>query len=203
MLEVIRKIAGGSRPVTAAKYREALAAIDEAVPAARVAAAEKEYKEALIAADREQIEKAETALASARRELDRCRAAIEALTSKADEAEAAEAAAALAAKRAEMEREADAVAAELRKTYPAAAKQIIRVLEKLAAAEKRVSAFNAREIAAGRAAIVSVEERAFSYPFHVYAPAFTVLRTSLQPCGGQEGWGNARLESEFHGVQPR
>lgn len=195
MLEVLRKIAGGGQ------YREALAAIDKAALVASVAVADKEYKEALIAADGERIEKAETALASARRELDRCCAAIEALTAKAAEAEAAEAAAVLAAERADMEREADAVAAELRKTYPAAAKQIIRVLEKLAAAEDRVGKFNAREVAAGRAAIVSVEERAFSYPLHVYAPAFTVLRTSLQPCGGQEGWGHARLESEFHGVQ--
>lgn len=201
MLEVLRKIAGAARPATAVDYREALAGIDGPALVASVAAADEAYKAALLAGDMKLIEKAESTLTSARRDFDRCRAAVEALTAKVAEAEAAEAAAVLAAERAEIEREADAVAAELRKVYPSAAKQIIRILEKLAAAEDRVSAFNVREVAAGRAHIVGVEERAFSYPPHVYAGAFTVLRTSLQPCGGQEGWGSARLESEFHGVQ--
>lgn len=121
---------------------------------------------------------ARTTLATARRDLNRCRAAIEALTEKLATAETAEAIDDCR----EVEREAEAVAAVLRKIYPAAARQIVRVLEKLAAAEARVSEFNAREIVAGRASIRSIEERAFPLPDRVYAGAFTVLRTSLQPC---------------------
>ncbi|KWT65531.1 hypothetical protein APY04_2769 [Hyphomicrobium sulfonivorans] len=200
MLEVLRKIAGSSRPATAAQLRDALSQIDEAALVARVAAAEVDYKEALLSADERRIEHAETLLEGARRELARARTAKEVLAERAAEADAAEAAVAQAAERAEIEAEADAVAAELRKAYPAAARQIIRVLEKLQAAEERVAIYNDRKRPAGEALLATVEARAFSYPSQFYAPIFTVLRTSLQPCGGQGGWGAARRETKISGI---
>lgn len=202
MLEVLRKITGGSRPATAAQLREALCEIDEAVFAAAVAAADTEFKEALLSADEKRLTKAEVALANARRDLDRCRATIEVLSAKAAEAEIAEAAAALESERRELEREAEAVASELRKQYPAAARQIISLLEKLTATEEKVAAFNARMTAAGGPTIKQAEERAFPLPSSVYAPLFSVLHTSLQPCGGQRGWGRARDASDLNGLSP-
>jgi len=181
--------------------REALAAIDEAALVAEVKSADAEFKRSLLVGDEKSLAKAETALANARRDLDRGRAAIEALTTKAAEAEVAEAAAALDRERNDLDREADAVAAELRKVYPLAARQIIAVLEKLLAAEEKVSAFNRRMSDAGLP-IKPVENRAFPMPSNVYAPVLSVLRTSLQPCGGQEGWGEARIVSDMNGVGP-
>jgi len=203
MLDILRKISGGSRPATASQLRGALAEIDEAAVVAAVETAEAEYREALLSADEKRLAKAETVLAHARRDLDRCRAAIEALTMKATEADVAEAAATLDKERSDLDREADVVAAELKKTYPTAARQIISVLERLIAAEEKVNAFNQRMVRRQAPTIKSVEERAFPLPSSVYAPLFSVLHTSLQPCGGQEGWGSAKDASELNGHLPK
>lgn len=202
MLTALKKLAGGSRPATAAALKSALAEIDLDSLSSAVDHAETARTDALLKADERQLEKAEAALAAARRDLDRGRAAREALTLKIAEAEKAEAAAAIDAERQAVEAEAEAVAAELKRVYARAGNEIVAILDKLDAAEDRVAAFNARlaESSVELPPVAAVETRVLDHGENWAGVAGVRAITSLRRVPGCPGWGSGRAISEAGGL---
>ena len=203
MLEILRKISGGSRPATAAQLREALAEIDKAALAADVAAAEVEFKEAVLSGDEKRLDKAEASLADARRDLERGQAAVEALTEKIVETDKAEADAALKAEHDEIDNLAETVARDLARIYPKASSEIIAILERLDEVERRIDDFNRRMLSSDAPVYPQMkraEERVFPTPSGNLQGITSVLRlTELRPVRGTPGWGQSRVLFETLG----
>lgn len=198
MLEILKKLAGTSRPATSSELREALASIDEAALSAAVQTAQEECTKALLAGEEKRLERAEAALATARRDLDRGRAATETLTTKIAETEAAEAKAALDAERAELDKLATSTASDLRLIYERASAEIIAVLDRVEDVEAKIKGFNdriyRRALDRGSSRIEEphmkdVESRAF--PIH-HGILSALRLTSLRPLGRAPGYGDGR-----------
>ena len=201
MLEILKKLAGASRPATATELKEALSAIDEAALNATLEAATASRDEALLSGDEKRLERAEATLAMARRDLDRGRAATEVLTTRIAETEQREAKEAIETERAEIEKLANSVAAELRRVYPRASREIIDLLERLMEAEERVKKFNEKAVQSGHGLYIeAVDPRAFPMPSSIIWHG-VAAHTSLQPCKGSPGWGEARVSLECAGVK--
>lgn len=202
MLDIFKRLAGASRPATSTELREALRAIDEATLSAAVKTAADARDEALLAGDEKRLEKNEAALSIARRDLDRGRAAREALTTRLSETEQRERREEIEAERADIEAFANSVAADLKRIYPRASKEIIDALERLEEAEKRVKKFNEKAVHNDDYGpfIDAVDPRAFPMPNTIIWRG-VAARTSLQPCKGSPGWGEARVILETCGVR--
>ncbi|AHB50068.1 hypothetical protein W911_06900 [Hyphomicrobium nitrativorans NL23] len=201
MIEIFKKLAGASRPATAAELQDALASIDEAALATALEAATSSRDEALLSGDEKRLERAEATLAMAHRDLDRGRAATEALTTKIAEAEKRETELAIETERAAIEKLANSVAADLKRVYPRASREIIDLIERLMEAEERVKKFNEKAVQGGYGLYIEeVDPRAFPMPSGIIWHGVAAC-TSLQPCKGSPGWGAARVSLECAGVK--
>ncbi|MBY3254534.1 hypothetical protein HFO09_14070 [Rhizobium laguerreae] len=194
ILDKIRK-ALRSPDATLTDLHEALAAVDTDALQADVVRAERVRAGLLLDGSEKQLDVAEATLTTAIRERDRGIVAKAELSKRIAEKEVSDAAAVLDAERDAVEREAEAVKTILTDEWLQLQAKSVKILTRLAAAEKAVENHNGRRIKAGRTDLVaSVETRAFAAPVGQYAPLHSILETtSLKAIGPAAGWPAKKL----------
>lgn len=143
IFENIKGLLGRKKP-TSETLRSALAEIDIASHSKAVNDLTAERKKMLLEADDATIEKVEQRLARAVRDRDRALAAREELESRLAATEEAERREALQAARDRVEQQAADAAREIGKRYPAAAREIVSLVEAALAADRAVRDWNSK-----------------------------------------------------------
>lgn len=204
VLEILSKLRGARKALTAADLEAALGKIDTAALRERVLAAEVGRREALLAGRPEaEVAALEADLQRARNEAERAEIAAADLAVRAAEAREQEAAVALDRDVAAVRAEAQATGKRLAEEYEAAASAIAAALAAADAAEARVADLNVRLRAAGRHDLVAGPlERAFPpLGAHVSRPDVHAS-ISLPPAGSFAGLGEALERYRLLGIAP-
>lgn len=134
----------GRKKQTSETLQAALAGIDIAPLSKAVNDLTAERRRLLLEADDATIEKIEQRLARAVRDRDRAVAATEELESRLAAAREAERREALQAERDRVEQQVETAASEIRKRYPAAAREIVSLIEAAIAADRAAHDWNAK-----------------------------------------------------------
>jgi len=182
MLEIFKKLRGNANP-TAADLRKALEQIDVASLEGEVQAAEAARRAALVNGDDKGLAAAEKALHAARIALERASIARDELTARVEDAERREAAAKLDQMRADAEMLAAETAAAIAKRWPLLQREMVALLERLAAAEDRVREVNEALGEAGRTDMVAPVEfgRARPRPEVIWEGGIALAATVVLP----------------------